>query len=545
MSFLFRGKQEDDSDERGPIVRELTNYGNTCYLNSLFQSLYSLDIMRYMFNSLDKHFEMYTNHLDPTDREFFKEFINFYNALGRRQNLRREVHPKKSFLRVLQKKLGVEFEIYQQQDTMELFHSINSIFEGILGSTLTSPNENLPTVKTSIFSFPFLGFMKNVVECDSCNHQTVSFDSFFDISLHLEYTKKRIFPFPFPFKKKEWPGLERCLELHFNKDELEGKVCDHCESEDKHSISHLISSSFKLPIVLMIHIKRFSFNRSMSKIGAHIPYPMELNMQQFFDSKVVNNPLYALKAVVVHQGGSHFGHFVAYIKRDDVWFFTSDRVIKEVTEERVLSQQAYVLFYEQVQKAPFDDPVFTFKSFDQKKKNVDFPSTTSVLSLSEHAMRAYCIESYRGFRQGCLLQCEHGRLVRENLLKQFAVFVDEKRGIPLEGVCKEEVCMDRALLDWEVKFVSQFELDHSLLYCAIDSDWVIAWRKYVRNDGEHPGAIANNNLVIHNQVIPGMSLSTHYRMIRPNVFYALQALYGGGPCVICNSIDIYDLKEIH
>lgn len=64
--------------------------------------------------------------------------------------------------------------------------------------------------------------------------------------------------------------------------------------------------------------------------------------------------LYRLLGLVVHSGGLSSGHYVACVRRessrggDSQWVLISDSMVSQVSLAEVLSQQAYVLFYERI-----------------------------------------------------------------------------------------------------------------------------------------------------------------------------------------------------
>lgn len=68
---------------------------------------------------------------------------------------------------------------------------------------------------------------------------------------------------------------------------------------------------------------------------------------------------YRLVGVVEHSGTMRGGHYIAYVrggnrkrssgeaeKDASVWYYASDAMVKEVTLDRVLGSEAYILFYE-------------------------------------------------------------------------------------------------------------------------------------------------------------------------------------------------------
>jgi ubiquitin C-terminal hydrolase len=53
--------------------------------------------------------------------------------------------------------------------------------------------------------------------------------------------------------------------------------------------------------------------------------------------------------MTLHQGstGSR-GHYVAFTKRDGVWYKFDDEVFREVSEDEALDQEVYLLFYQRI-----------------------------------------------------------------------------------------------------------------------------------------------------------------------------------------------------
>ncbi|XP_047031653.1 ubiquitin carboxyl-terminal hydrolase 16 isoform X3 [Helicoverpa zea] len=163
------------------------------------------------------------------------------------------------------------------------------------------------------------------------------------------------------------------------------------------------------PAILILHLKRFQIGpRCMfRKMSKHVDFPTVLDLAPFCAmDKVRKLPnvargqsslLYSLYGVVEHSGGMHGGHYVAYVKvRGQVepgdarwwflprgghtapaagdadseselsgyesgeapaprarpppgkWYYVSDSMVSEVSEDKVLRAQAYLLFYERI-----------------------------------------------------------------------------------------------------------------------------------------------------------------------------------------------------
>ncbi|KAL4647740.1 ubiquitin carboxyl-terminal hydrolase 16 [Arapaima gigas] len=135
----------------------------------------------------------------------------------------------------------------------------------------------------------------------------------------------------------------------------------------------LISSP---PPVLTLHLKRFQqVGYSVCKVTRHVQFPQILDLAPFCSATCKNVPegetkvLYSLYGIVEHSGTMRSGHYTAYVKArpsrvtaqinglttpgeaeplKGVWFHISDTSVQPVLESKVLTSQAYLLFYERV-----------------------------------------------------------------------------------------------------------------------------------------------------------------------------------------------------
>jgi ubiquitin carboxyl-terminal hydrolase 36/42 len=74
----------------------------------------------------------------------------------------------------------------------------------------------------------------------------------------------------------------------------------------------------KLPNVLVIHLKRFSYGNMFAKITKPVQFGVDLVVQSGQGAKV----RYELHGVVVHHGHStHSGHYIAYVKVSIAWMW--------------------------------------------------------------------------------------------------------------------------------------------------------------------------------------------------------------------------------
>ncbi|XP_057694417.1 ubiquitin carboxyl-terminal hydrolase 16 isoform X1 [Corythoichthys intestinalis] len=191
-----------------------------------------------------------------------------------------------------------------------------------------------------------------------------------------------------PSPDKQECSVESCL-FHFTEEEILSEnnslLCVYCTQRQagknktsgakknvytEASKQMLISSP---PPVLTLHLKRFQQNGyGISKVNRHVPFPLFLDLAPFCALKSKNvaegetRILYGLYGIVEHSGTMRSGHYTAFVKvrphcskfkGPDVpsgeaprgsWFHISDTSVQPVTEGRVQSSQAYLLFYERI-----------------------------------------------------------------------------------------------------------------------------------------------------------------------------------------------------
>lgn len=148
---------------------------------------------------------------------------------------------------------------------------------------------------------------------------------------------------------KELGNAHRCQRC------CAGKIKDFSTRSNKRIL--LLDS----PRVLSIHLKRLLPG---GKCNTFVEFPEYLDMSDYIATRIDSNDQppqstnYRLLSVIVHQGGASGGHYVAYVKRNTEWFYTSDSHVTRSSLGEVLKQQAYMLYYlcdDGMQEASGDD----------------------------------------------------------------------------------------------------------------------------------------------------------------------------------------------
>ncbi|XP_055079203.1 ubiquitin carboxyl-terminal hydrolase 19 isoform X2 [Periophthalmus magnuspinnatus] len=165
-------------------------------------------------------------------------------------------------------------------------------------------------------------------------------------------------------------SLEQCLNLFTRPEVLapeEAWYCPKCQQHREASKQLLL---WRLPNVLIIQLKRFSFRSFIwrDKINDMVDFPVRnLDLSKFCIGQkddLQQPPVYDLYAVINHYGGMIGGHYTAYARlpsdknsqRSDVgWRLFDDSTVTMVEESQVVTRYAYVLFYRR-RNSPVERP---------------------------------------------------------------------------------------------------------------------------------------------------------------------------------------------
>nr|XP_021549592.1 ubiquitin carboxyl-terminal hydrolase 8 isoform X3 [Neomonachus schauinslandi] len=140
-----------------------------------------------------------------------------------------------------------------------------------------------------------------------------------------------------------------CLRLFSKEEKLTDNnrfYCSHCRTR-RDSLKKI--EIWKLPPVLLVHLKRFSYDgRWKQKLQTSVDFPLEnLDLAQYVIGPKNNLKKYNLFSVSNHYGGLDGGHYTAYCKNAarQRWFKFDDHEVSDISVSSVKSSAAYILFY--------------------------------------------------------------------------------------------------------------------------------------------------------------------------------------------------------
>lgn len=226
------------------------------------------------------------------------------------------------------------FQRYQQEDAHEFLQCLlDRLCSCVEFSLQDKPSSSL---NNSFIKQIFGGRLRSRLKCCNCGHCSDTFEPLIDLSLEIEGVDTLS------------TSLESFTKVEKIGDVEEKFTCGNCKEE---VVAEKQLKIDQAPAVSVLHLKRFkSDGLYVEKINEFVKFPLELDLQPFISdpSGDYNGGLkYDLYAVLVHIGiSSDSGHYFCYIRSSpDSWHRLDDSKVVRVSEDDVLKQEAYILFY--------------------------------------------------------------------------------------------------------------------------------------------------------------------------------------------------------
>ncbi|XP_061591618.1 ubiquitin carboxyl-terminal hydrolase 11 [Cololabis saira] len=152
--------------------------------------------------------------------------------------------------------------------------------------------------------------------------------------------------------------LQECIELFTTVETLEEENPWYCPVCKLHQLATKKLDLWSLPEVLIIHLKRFSYTKfTREKLDTIVDFPLrDLDFSGLLLKKSVSSAeppsRYDLIAVSNHYGGLRDGHYTSYARNKDnsQWYYFDDSKVTYATEDQIVTNAAYVLFYHRQDK---------------------------------------------------------------------------------------------------------------------------------------------------------------------------------------------------
>lgn len=154
-----------------------------------------------------------------------------------------------------------------------------------------------------------------------------------------------------PKQPQETVSLYKCLEAFLKEEPLGPEDMWYCPNCKTHQQANKKLDLWRLPEILIIHLKRFSFNQFFkNKLETYVDFPIDdFDLSTCIVHNSQQSHHYMLYAVSNHYGGLGGGHYTAFVQHGrDQWYEFDDNHVSPVGEHQIDSSAAYVLFYRRI-----------------------------------------------------------------------------------------------------------------------------------------------------------------------------------------------------
>jgi ubiquitin C-terminal hydrolase len=329
----------------------LANLGNTCFINSCMQVL--------------SHTYELNDFLNKDEGGYRKKLKNKYESalIIEWDNLRSlmwqnncTVSPGK-FIKTIQKLAQIKemdiFTGYAQNDLPEFllfvidcFHTSLSreVHMSINGEIVTTTDKlavdcfdmikKMYTKEYSeIWNMFYAIHVSQIIDLETNEILSSLPEPYFMINLSLPLGNKS-------------PTLIDCFNHYVNGEKLEGDNAWFNETIGKKQDVQKKIIYWSFPSILVIDIKRFSSHHKKNQIL--VTFPLEnLDLSEYVTGYKKESYIYDLYGICNHSGGTHGGHYTAFIKNaNGKWYHFNDTFVTEVTRlEDLITSKAYCFFY--------------------------------------------------------------------------------------------------------------------------------------------------------------------------------------------------------
>ncbi|SAM85662.1 related to Ubiquitin carboxyl-terminal hydrolase 4 [Ustilago bromivora] len=351
----------------------LKNLGNSCYMNSTLQCLSAtIPLARFL---LDGSYKQAINRTNPlgTQGQLATTLAGLVHVMwGEKYTFISPVTFKEAMA-----KFAPSFRGYDQHDSQEflailldgLHEDLNYVVTRPAALEMTPERENeLETLPQQIASVKewsiyrmrndslvvdwFQGQFRNKLTCLTCGKTSTTYEAYTYLSLPVPHGRGA-----------SKVTLQQCLDAFVREEVLDkGDMwnCPRCKKPRKATKRLSIS---RLPPILLIHLKRFSFKGPFTdKIDTTVTFPTNasLDLTNYMPpplppgsagagalvSQCQKPPyLYDLYAATHHFGSLNTGHYTATVRSNKEWWYCDDSRILKDDGRQLHTNSPYVLWF--------------------------------------------------------------------------------------------------------------------------------------------------------------------------------------------------------
>ena len=284
----------------------LVNLGNTCYINSVLQILYSMyELNEYI------HEDYNTN---TNDYIITKEWHNLKELMDKGVH----ISPNRF--------IYMNNEICKEKNKIEFLQNKQGDASEYLLFILECIHNSYKKKDTSIINKLFLSRFKITYVDESNVKVSKTYETHWSIDLSIP--------------SKDNITLYDCLDYTFKKEYLCGDNAWLDDTTNQKKNVYKITKITHEPVLLVFSFKRWiQFDK---KNKSKISFETIIDLSPYSTLKTK----YELFGIINHEGNIYGGHYCSFIKKRDKWLLFNDNHIKEITN--LIQPSNYCLFYRKI-----------------------------------------------------------------------------------------------------------------------------------------------------------------------------------------------------
>ncbi len=299
----------------------IRNEGNTCYMNSIIQSIYNNPFLLKSIMSINPDSEEFMK--AQVEKSNNKEANNDNNIIASLQSIFYKLYKYKYAITITEIFKAFEWNKAfwnSPQDAEEIYMQIYEI--------ISAYNED---IKNNCE-----GILENTIEVVEKKYKSTNEENFFFLQLDIENNH----------------SLDDCLEHFFNVEELNGdnkyQYIDTLGNKSLHDANKFYKFK-KIPNILFIQLKRFEYDpneETFYKKNNGISFKEEIDLSNYLNnknskrSKKKNKEEYVLYCVIVHSGTAQNGHYFCFVKnfKNNCYIKFNDTTVYMAEKKEVFNQ---------------------------------------------------------------------------------------------------------------------------------------------------------------------------------------------------------------